>query len=94
MRELHQSIASAVIVEVTADDGVVRFGACVRVRSTADGEVAEYRIVGPAEADAGRGRISSISPLAKALLNRKVGDRVLFQYPAGEDTLEILSVSY
>lgn len=94
IRELQQTIATAAVVDVAPADDVVRFGASVTVRSASDGEESEYRIVGPAEADAGRGLISSISPLARALLNHKVGERVPFKFPAGEDTLEILAVSY
>lgn len=94
MREVQQSIAAATVVDVTGEPDVVRFGACVYVRSVSDGEESDYRIVGPAEADPARGMISSLSPLAQALLNRRAGERVSFKYPAGEDTLEILRVSY
>lgn len=95
IQELRQKLALAVAVEpVRGDDEVVRFGAAVLVRSHNDGDESEYRIVGPAEADPAKGSISSHSPLAKALLNRRVGERVAFKYPAGEDVLEILTVSY
>jgi transcription elongation factor GreB len=94
IRELEQTLASAVVVETPPDADVVRFGAMVTVRSSSDNEESTYRIVGPAEADAAAGRISAGSPLAKALLNRKAGERVLFKFPAGEDTLEIVDVKY
>jgi transcription elongation GreA/GreB family factor len=94
IREIRQKLAQAVVVETPADDGFVRFGATVTVRGGSDGEESQYRIVGPAEVDLDRGWISSVSPLGKALLNRKVGERFPFKYPAGEDTLEIVSVSY
>ena len=51
-----------------------------------------YRIVGPAEADPRQARISHESPLGKALLNHKVGDRVEIQTPGGAIEFEILSV--
>ena len=92
--EIQQTLALAQIVDISGNDDIVCFGAEVTVRSASDGEESRYRIVGLAEADAARGRISSASPLAQALLNHKVGERVPFKYPAGEDTLEILKVSY
>jgi transcription elongation factor GreB len=46
------------------------------------------------ESDPEQGAISWISPLAKALLSRRAGDKVKFRIPAGEDELEILSVHY
>jgi len=92
IREIQQMLASATVVQTAGEPDVVRFGSEVTVRSDNDGEESRYRIVGPAEIDIERGCISSVSPLAKALLNRKVGERVRFKYPAGEDTLEIITV--
>lgn len=59
-----------------------------------DGSEATYQIVGIDEADAGDGRISWISPLARALLKAREGDLVRFQSPAGLREIEILEVSY
>jgi transcription elongation factor GreB len=73
--------------------GRVRFGARVALRD-AEGTEATYHIVGVDEADASRGRISWISPLAKALLGATVGDEVLVRLPRGDRTLEVLSVDY
>jgi transcription elongation GreA/GreB family factor len=92
IRETRQKLAQAVIVETPSAPGIAGFGSTVRVRSSRDGEESQYRIVGPAEVDLERGWISSVSPLGKALLQRKVGERFRFKYPAGEDTLEVLEV--
>jgi transcription elongation factor GreB len=93
IRELRLTLSSAsVITQRQHDEDVVRFGATVTVRDS-DGEQT-YRIVGPAEADAARGWITAASPLGQTLLNKRVGDKTLFRYPAGEDTLEILAVTY
>lgn len=71
----------------------VRFGATVRVRDN-NGEETTYRIVGVDETDIDRDWISWVSPIARALLNAKLGQRVRFRVPAGESELEILSIAY
>lgn len=71
----------------------VFFGARVTV---VDGEGSEstYTIVGVDEADVGRGRISWISPLARALIKSREGDTVRFQSPLGLREIDILEVKY
>jgi transcription elongation factor GreA len=51
-----------------------------------------FVIVGAAEADPSSGRISNESPIGKALMERKVGDRVVVQVPAGEILFEIQAI--
>ncbi|QID17725.1 transcription elongation factor GreB [Nitrogeniibacter mangrovi] len=72
----------------------VFFGATVVI--TDDGGHTEqcYQIVGVDEADAGAGRISWISPLAKALLKAREGDVVNLVTPAGPREIEILEIRY
>jgi transcription elongation factor GreB len=70
----------------------VFFGARVRVRGR-EGE-RTVQIVGVDEVDPASGRISWISPVARALLKCREGDTVSVRTPAGEDRLEILEVSY
>ena len=53
-----------------------------------------YRIVGVDEIDLNRGWVSWQSPIAKALLNGKRGQRIRFKFPSGEETLEILDIRY
>jgi transcription elongation GreA/GreB family factor len=53
-----------------------------------------YRIVGEDEADPLQGRISWLSPLAQALLDHRSGDRVVWQRPAGNVPVRIVSISY
>ena len=71
----------------------VFFGATVRLMDEAGGENT-YSIVGIDETDVARGRISWISPLARALLKHREGDRITFQTPGGEQVLEIVKVEY
>lgn len=71
----------------------VRFGATVTVRDP-KGQTSAYRIVGPDEADLAQDEVSHISPIARALLNARVGEKVPFRFPAGATQLEVLSVEY
>lgn len=88
---LERSLAAAEIVDAVAPDGIVRFGSTVSVRD-ALGEESRYRIVGVDEADFSRGEVSWRSPIASALLNARVGDRVPFRFPTGATELEIVRV--
>ena len=71
----------------------VFFGATVTVTSAPGGERA-FTIVGVDEADPARGRVSWISPIAKALFKARVGDVVTLRSPGGTEALEILDVRY
>jgi transcription elongation factor GreB len=92
--DMQRSAQSAVIVPPpAAPDGQVRFGATVSVRDRT-GIESRYRIVGIDETDLDRGWVSWLSPIAKALLNARLGQRVRFRFPAGEEELEILGMTY
>ena len=71
----------------------VFFGATVRYAG-ADGHTREVSIVGVDEVDLVRHHISWVSPLAKALMKARPGDRVVLHAPAGAEELEILDVRY
>lgn len=71
----------------------VFFGATVTV-CYADETEKTYTIVGVDEADAGRGRISWVSPLARALFKLREGDLAMLRIPEGVQELEIVSVAY
>lgn len=71
----------------------VRFGATVTVRD-AKGAESRYRIVGVDEADFARDEVSWLSPIARALLNARLGERVPFRFPSGQTTLEIVAIGY
>jgi transcription elongation factor GreB len=92
--ELEARIASAELVAPPErGDDEVRFGANVTVAG-GNGERRRHQIVGVDEADPAQGRVAFISPLARALLGRAVGDTVLFRAPRGEEELEIVEVDY
>ena len=71
----------------------VVFGATVVVADE-EGNKRTYRIVGIDETDGKRGKISWISPMAKALLQAKVGDAVTVRMPKGDEDLEILEIRF
>ncbi len=71
----------------------VFFGATVTYVREDDTEVT-VTIVGVDEADAEKGHISWVSPVARALLRGRVGDAVKLRLPAGVEEIEILSISY
>jgi transcription elongation factor GreB len=93
IQKLQATLDSIIVAEPPTDQTKIAFGASVRVRDEA-GEEETYQIVGIDEADPGQGRISSASPLARAILTRQAGQKVRFQSPAGERELTILSVHY
>jgi transcription elongation factor GreB len=74
------------------DTDQVFFGATVRLKS-GSGEKT-ITIVGVDEVDPANGRVSWISPIAKALIKAREGDTVTLRSPAGEEQLEILEVTY
>ncbi len=71
----------------------VFFGATVRYVKQDDTE-RTVTLVGVDEADLAKGKISWVSPIAKALLKARVGDAVEVRTPAGVDTLEVLEIRY
>ena len=93
IRQMLQILQSVVVVAPPDGGEQVRFGATVTVRQR-DGSTTDYRIVGVDETDIDRGWVSWLSPIAKALLNRRAGESIRFKFPSGEEPLEILSVSY
>ena len=91
---LTESLGSAVVVDLSGQiPDRVRFGATVEVQDTR-GDRSSYRIVGVDETDIERGWVSWLSPIAKALNNARLGQRVKFRFPSGEAELEILRISY
>jgi transcription elongation GreA/GreB family factor len=68
--------ASAQLQEPTADDGGVRFGGSVSIERE-DGRTQTWRIVGEDEADPAKGSVSHVSPLARALLGKRIGDEAV-----------------
>jgi transcription elongation factor GreB len=91
---LEDRLAAATLVDVAKQpQDEVRFGANVAVRTTT-GALRTYRIVGVDEADPTAGLVAFLSPLARALLGRSVGEIVTVRTPRGEDELEVVRIAY
>ncbi len=88
--ELQDMIARAEIINGDGRIDIVRVGSKVKVKS--DGAEAEYEIVGVAEAEPLAGKISNESPLGRAFLGKKRGDKVQIQVPKGMVDYTILEI--
>ncbi|MGO4259295.1 transcription elongation factor GreB [Lysobacter sp. TAB13] len=95
VRYLSKRLPLLRVIETTpTDPQSVFFGAWIEVENVADGELARYRIVGPDETDAKLGYISIDSPLARAMLKRRVDDEFEAMLPGGMARFAIVAVSY
>lgn len=83
---------ASVIDEDEIDIEVVNLGARVRIRDIIEKEDYDYQIVGSAEADPISGRISNESPVGKALMGHKVGDKVDIDAPGGKIKYKVVSI--
>lgn len=92
IREIESMMKRIVVVDGSQDTGRVRVGCVVTVRNADNGKVVEYSIVGPTEANAGAGKISSVSPVGKALLGKMPGDEVEVSVPAGTMKLVVEAI--
>jgi transcription elongation factor GreA len=87
---LEKILRNAVLIEEHHDGGVVQPGNVVTVKDDRGKET--YTIVGPAEVDVTTGRISMESPVGKALIGRRAGDKVTVDTPAGSRRLTIVAI--
>ena len=93
--ELEEVVSAAEVIDPSTLSGDhVKFGAHVRLLDEETEKEAEYQIVGLHEADIKLGRLSISSPLAKALIGKKIGDSVAVPAPGGDRTYEILGVKF
>ena len=93
--EIQAKIASAEVINPTEiqSDRIV-FGAKVSLKDVEDEEKVAYQIVGVDEADVKAGKISIMSPLARALIGKKTGDVVTVMSPKGDRDFEVLAFSF
>lgn len=96
LRFLMQRMDLAVIVDPAKQQGLdkVFFGAWVTLFSLKDDTEHTYRIVGKDELEPSLGYISWVSPLARALLGKQIGDMVKVPTPAGEEEYEVIAIQY
>ncbi len=95
INEIEDRISRADVIDPSTFSGdKVKFGAWVTLEDGDSGKKVRYRILGPDEADLKKGTISVTSPIARALIGRKVGDEVTVNAPGGERVYEIVEVAW
>jgi transcription elongation factor GreA len=95
IQELEEIVAAAEVIDpATLSGSHVKFGAHVKVVDEETEKEATYQIVGVHEADIKVARLSISSPLAKALIGKKVGETVSVPAPGGDRSYEILEIRF
>jgi transcription elongation factor GreA len=93
--EIESILARAEIIDPTKLKGdTITFGATVKLVDEDTEEERTYQIVGEFEADVKLGRVSITSPIARALVGKKVGDQVEVTAPGGAKSYEILDIRF
>jgi transcription elongation factor GreA len=95
IQELEGALSHAQVIDPkTLSGDKVLFGATVSLSDDDTGDEKKYQIVGQYEADLENGKISLMSPIAKALIGKQIGDIVDVRTPKGEKSYEILDVQF
>lgn len=92
IKEVEYILEHATIIDDSTDSDTVQIGSTVELEYDGDDEAEEYRIVGSQEADPFNNKISNESPIAAAILNKKVGETVEVSSPDGIYKVKIVSV--
>ncbi len=93
--ELEEITSAAEVIDpATLSGDTVMFGASVLIVDEDTEKEFTYQIVGTHEADVKQARLSITSPLAKALIAKRVGDTVAVPAPGGDRSYEILKITY
>lgn len=94
-RYLSKRIPVLKVVEAAPSQrDAVFFGATMELENVATGETVRYRIVGPDETDARQGWISIDSPMARAVLKKRVDDEFEAELPGGRTRFAVIAVEY
>lgn len=95
LQMLIERIAIAKLVELDQQPQEdIRFGATVTLKESKQKKLQKYQIVGVDEADIAKGKISFISPLARILLNKKIGETAILKLERKDRIFEILEINY
>lgn len=95
IQELESLIGRADVIDVSKLSGTtVKFGATVVLVDEDTEQKKKYQIVGEPEADVRAGKVSITSPVARAILGKKIGDSVEVNTPGGGKSYEIAAVSF
>ena len=90
IRELEEIVKDAVLIENDNNISIVHVGS--KITANYDGKEKVFVIVGPSEANPSQGLISNESPIGKAFINRKKGDKVEVEVPAGTIEYKIIAI--
>src|SRR6478736_8889868 len=91
--ELEGKVGAAEVIEPPTSGDRVTFASTVLLEDE-NGKEIRYQIVGSDEADPAKGRISIMSPLARTLIGKNVGDHVTAQLPGGKKTFDIVKANF
>jgi transcription elongation factor GreB len=92
---LNNRIADAKIVNLKEQpQNEIRFGATITLKKDPSKNIQTFQIVGVDEADIAKGKVSFISPIARVLINKKVGDKVAVKQAGIDIVFEIIDISY
>jgi transcription elongation factor GreB len=92
---LNNRIVEARIVNLNEQPkNEIRFGAMITLKIEASKNIQTFQIVGVDEADISKGKVSFISPIAKVLINKKIGDKVILKQAKKDIVFEIIDISY
>jgi transcription elongation factor GreB len=92
---LNNRIAEAKVINLNEQpQNEIRFGASVTLRNETSGNIQTFQIVGVDEADISKGKVSFISPIARALINKKTGEKVILKQAGKDIVFEIIGISY
>ena len=95
LKLLNNRIAEARIINLEDQPkDEIRFGATVTLKTEGTDEIQTFQVVGVDEANISRGKISFLSPLARVLTNKKVGDKVVLKRPKGDRVFIIMNITY
>jgi transcription elongation factor GreB len=95
LRLLNNRIAEAKIVTLNEQpQNEIRFGALITLKTEASENFQTFQIVGVDEADISKGKVSFISPIARVLINKKIGDKVILKQALKDIVFEIINISY
>ncbi|MBI4638237.1 MAG: transcription elongation factor GreA [Candidatus Rokubacteria bacterium] len=93
INELEAKVGNAEVIAPPSGGDRITFGSTVRLEDETGREY-RYQIVGSDESEPARGRISVLSPLARTLIGKRVGDRVTAALPGGQKNFEVLEVNF
>ncbi|UKI58484.1 MAG: transcription elongation factor GreA [Clostridium sp.] len=90
--EIEYTLEHATVIDEVKDDGTVGVGCQVELKYEDDDDVESYKIVGSQEADPFNNKISNESPIAAAIIGKKVGDTVEVSSPDGVYSVKIVAI--